>query len=44
MSTPVCAAQNKLAKDFFKKRQDAKTRITEIQIFSKALWAFWNGL
>ena len=33
----------KSAMDFLKKRQVAITTITEIQIFSKALWASWIG-
>ena len=39
----------KISQDFFKKRQVAITKITDIQLFSKAIWAnligrhIWKG-
>ena len=43
-SSPTRTAQNKSAKYFLKKYQVTVTKITEIQIFSKAIRASWIGL
>ena len=40
-TNPCCSKQ--ISQYFLKKHQVTGTKITEIQIFSKAIWAFWIG-